>query len=162
MQNILNDCATSEAKKFSLKRGFLPIVAMLFACMLLAGCKSADGGNASNTGSTDNNGKGIKNMMSVSNNGNYKLNLEGYGFQSEKSQYAEGETVTVYYNLIATDTDYNFGLDCDDVQLNRTYDSSKGFIFTFVMPAHDVTLSVNSYNNMVNQSAIPGMNFKLK
>lgn len=79
----------------------------------------------------------------------YKLQFEGFGFQTEKTEYAEGETVTVYYNLIATDTDYRFWLDSEDVELSQDYDGSHGYVFTFSMPAHDVTLHMSSRNSMV-------------
>ena len=79
----------------------------------------------------------------------YKLQFEGFGFQTEKTEYAEGETVTVYYNLIATDTDYRFWLDSEDVELSQDFDGSHGYVFTFSMPAHDVTLHMSSRNSMV-------------
>lgn len=87
--------------------------------------------------------------------GKYKLNFSKDGFESEKMKYDEGETVMVYFNRIASDTDYKFSLDCDDVQLNKDYDSTKGFVFTFVMPAHDVTLSVKAHHNMVKLQEAP-------
>ena len=34
----------------------------------------------------------------------YKLNYDGYGFESRKTEYAAGEKVTVYFDFIATDT----------------------------------------------------------
>ena len=78
----------------------------------------------------------------------YKLELDGYGFKSKKTEYSEGEKVTVYYDIIATDTDYSFSLDCDDVKLKQDWDDKHGYIFTFTMPAHDVKISVSSRNSM--------------
>lgn len=78
----------------------------------------------------------------------YKLQFDGFGFQSEKTEYAEGETVTVRYDLIATDTDYRFWLDDDTVEMDRDYDDAHGYIFRFSMPAHDLTLHVSSHNSM--------------
>ena len=79
----------------------------------------------------------------------YKLEFDGYGFQSKKTEYHEGEKVTVTYDMIATDTDYNFYLDCDDVELKREWDSKNyGYTFSFTMPAHDVKISVSSRNTM--------------
>lgn len=78
----------------------------------------------------------------------YKLVFDEDGFQSDKTAYAEGETVTVTYDMIATDTDYSFYTDSDDVKLDQTYDNSLGYVFTFTMPAHDVKLFVRSRNTM--------------
>lgn len=74
----------------------------------------------------------------------YKLILNDSFFESEKTEYAAGEKVTVRYDIIASDTDYNFY--SDDVDLKTDYDG--GYVFTFVMPEHDVTLNVESHNSM--------------
>ena len=50
----------------------------------------------------------------------YQLNFDGYGFESKKTSYAPGDTVTVYYGMIATDTDYHFSCD-DDVSMEQEY-----------------------------------------
>ena len=93
---------------------------------------------------------GVLIMLSVSGCGKqkYKLNYDGYGFESKKTEYAEGEKVTVYYDLIATDTDYHFYID-DDVEMSQSYDHQHGYVFTFRMPGHDVTLHEESRNSMV-------------
>lgn len=78
----------------------------------------------------------------------YELKFDGYGFESEKTKYAAGENVTVYYDMIATDTDYSFYTDSDDVELKRDYDDKHGYIFNFTMPEHDVTMKVESRNSM--------------
>ncbi len=85
----------------------------------------------------------------------YKLSFDGYGFESKKTEYYAGETVTVYYDLVATDTDYSFSLDCDDVKLKQEWDNNHGYIFKFTMPAHDVKISVSSRNSMEYD---PGVN----
>lgn len=77
----------------------------------------------------------------------YKLHFDGYGFESRKTAYAAGDMVTVYFGTIATDTDYHFRID-DDVKLSQDYDNARGYVFTFTMPAHDVTLHVQSQNSM--------------
>ena len=77
----------------------------------------------------------------------YTLHYDGYGFESKRTQYAAGEKVTVYFDMIATDTDYHFYID-DDVEMKQSYDSKHGYVFTFVMPEHDVTLREESYNSM--------------
>lgn len=78
----------------------------------------------------------------------YKLSFDGYGFQSSKQKYAAGEKVTVYYGLLATDTDYRFWLDDESVELTQGYDDARGYVFTFTMPEHDLTLHVSSRNSM--------------
>ena len=79
----------------------------------------------------------------------YELRFEGSGFQSAKTAYAAGEKVTVYYDLIATDTDYRFWLDDESVMLTQDYDDRHGYVFTFTMPEHALTLHVSSRNSMV-------------
>ncbi len=78
----------------------------------------------------------------------YKLTFDGYGLESAGTSYAEGEKVTVTYDMIATDTDYSFSADSDDVKLDRDFDGSHGYVLTFTMPAHDVKISVKSRNTM--------------
>ena len=67
-------------------------------------------------------------------------------FKKAKDSYEEGKKVTLYYDIIATDTDYTFYLD--DEVLDVDYSDSKGYIITFIMPDHDVTLRVESRNTM--------------
>lgn len=74
-------------------------------------------------------------------------------FRNARDSYAAGEEVVVYFDLIATDTDYAFSLDGE--YLPVTYDDSYGFKICFVMPAHDVTLSVESRNTMLPPEAEP-------
>lgn len=83
----------------------------------------------------------------------YKVEFDAYGFSSKKTHYAEGATVKVTYDMIATDTDYEFYLDCDDTKLNIDYENG-AYVLTFKMPAHDVKLSVNSRNTMVYIPAV--------
>jgi uncharacterized protein YfaS (alpha-2-macroglobulin family) len=78
----------------------------------------------------------------------YRLNLDGYGLKTEKKEYRPGEEVRVTFNIIATDTDYKFTLDCDDVKMKQDYTPQEGYILTFGMPEHDVTLKVTSRNSM--------------
>ena len=86
------------------------------------------------------------NLFSACGKPKYKLNLDG-SFKSKKAAYAAGEKVTVYYDIIGTDTDYSF---CsDDVELRQSYSERKGYILSFVMPAHDVTLHVRATNSMM-------------
>ena len=76
----------------------------------------------------------------------YKLELP-FGFESKKDSYAAGEEVRVSYGIIATDTDYSFYCDADDVK--REYTDSDGFVFSFIMPERDVTFWVESRNSMI-------------
>ena len=78
-----------------------------------------------------------------------RLNFDGYGFKSRKTEYRPGETVTVYFDMIATDTDYHFWLDDDSVEMTQGYDDKHGYVFTFTMPDHDVTLHEESHNSMI-------------
>lgn len=93
---------------------------------------------------------GVMTMLSLFGCGKqkYKLDYDGYGFESKKTVYAAGSRVTVYFDLVATDTDYRFWID-DDVELSQKYDDDHGYVFSFTMPDHDVTLHVESHNSMV-------------
>ena len=77
----------------------------------------------------------------------YKLELDGFGLSSKKTSYEEGAMVKVTFNMIATDTDYSFYLDCDDTKLDHDFEN-EAYVLTFKMPAHDVKLSVSSRNSM--------------
>ena len=72
---------------------------------------------------------------------------EKFCYKNAKDEYREGEKVTVYYYMIATDTDYSFSLD--GAELTRDYDREKGFVLSFVMPDHDVVLRCHSRNTML-------------
>ncbi len=78
----------------------------------------------------------------------YRVDYDGNkgAYVGAEDSYRAGETVTVYYNRIATDTDYTFYLD--SAYLPVDYDSSKGFIIRFAMPEHDVKLSMSMKNTM--------------
>ena len=68
-------------------------------------------------------------------------------FTGAKDEYKAGEKVTVYYEFIATDTDYRFTLD--DEKLNCLWDEEHGYVIEFTMPDHDVKLECHSKNSMV-------------
>ena len=70
------------------------------------------------------------------------------GFETDEVSYSVGDKVNVYYNIIASDTDYSFYTDSEDVELDVTYDEEKGYVITFKMPAHDVSLYVNTVNSI--------------
>lgn len=67
-------------------------------------------------------------------------------FKGAKNTYATGQEVTLYYDFIATDTDYSFYLDNE--YLPVTYSDKKGFIIKFTMPDHDVKLQLHTRNTM--------------
>ncbi|MBR0303227.1 MAG: hypothetical protein IJQ80_05210 [Clostridia bacterium] len=79
----------------------------------------------------------------------YKVDYSGQKdyFTGAKDEYKVGETVTVYYGLIATDTDYWFTLDGE--KLNCAWDDDNGYVIEFTMPSHDVVLECHSRNSMV-------------
>ena len=68
-------------------------------------------------------------------------------YSNAKDSYRAGASVTVYFEMIATDTDYSFLLDGESVPY--TYDAKKGFVIRFTMPDHDVTLECRSVNSML-------------
>ncbi len=68
-------------------------------------------------------------------------------FENAKPAYPAGESVMIYYDLIATDTDYTFLLDGEP--LNYGFDESKGFVISFIMPAHPVKLECRTRNSMM-------------
>ena len=69
-------------------------------------------------------------------------------FDGLKDSYSEGSKVKLCYGneYIGTDSDYSFYLD--DERLSVDYKASKGYIITFSMPDHDVTLKVRHSNSM--------------
>ena len=69
-----------------------------------------------------------------------------YAYTGAKDSYRPGEQVVLYYEFIATDTDYSFLLDGQGLRFS--YDDSKGFRIEFTMPEHDVRLECRSVNSM--------------
>ena len=61
-------------------------------------------------------------------------------------RYPAGKEVTLCFDLIATDTDYRFYMN--EEPFSPEYDEKKGFVFKFVMPDHDVEMTVVSENSM--------------
>ena len=80
--------------------------------------------------------------------GKYRLDYDGQKeyYENAKDYYAPGEKVEVYYDLIATDTDYSFYLDDEPVRFS--YEESRGFVISFEMPDHDATLWLEMENSM--------------
>ncbi len=67
-------------------------------------------------------------------------------YSNAKDSYKAGSKVTLYFELIATDTDYSFTLDGEPV--NYSYNAEKGFVIEFTMPDHDIVLECNTKNSM--------------
>ncbi len=88
--------------------------------------------------------------MCLSACGSVKYNVDYGGkkssFDNARDSYAAGSKVTLYYSIIATDTDYSFYVDGE--KINPDYEESKGYIIKFTMPEHDITVSVESRNSM--------------
>lgn len=67
-------------------------------------------------------------------------------YKGAKASYGAGKKVTLYYTLIATDTDYSFYLDGEPIHYK--YDDQKGFVINFIMPDHNVKLECRAINSM--------------
>lgn len=68
-------------------------------------------------------------------------------FINVKGSYKAGQTVRVYFPMVATDTDYTFYLDGERI-IPTNYSDMRGYCFEFTMPTHDVELTVESKNSM--------------
>lgn len=79
----------------------------------------------------------------------YTLDLNGRDceFKNAKKSYKAGERVTLYYFMIATDTNYSFFVD--GAYFNPDYETDKGYIISFDMPDHDVVVDVHAKNSML-------------
>ncbi|MBR2801578.1 MAG: hypothetical protein IKE21_03135 [Erysipelotrichaceae bacterium] len=79
----------------------------------------------------------------------YRVDYDGRKerYKGAEDSYPAGRKVTLYYDLIAADTDYAFYLDGE--RLNHGYGSAKGFVISFTMPEHDVKLTCETHNTMV-------------
>ena len=81
----------------------------------------------------------------------YKVDYCGQkmAYPNAKDAYRAGEQVTLYFDMIATDTNYSFTLD--GAELMRDYDPKKGFVLRFTMPDRDVKLRCFSQNSMLRE-----------
>ncbi|MEE1263333.1 hypothetical protein [Ruminococcus sp.] len=82
----------------------------------------------------------------------YKVDYCGqkFAYKNAKDEYRAGEKVTVYYSMVATDTDYYFSLE--GAELTIDYETEKGYILSFVMPDRDVVLRCLSRNSMLRET----------
>lgn len=99
-------------------------------------------------------------LVGCSGAGKYQVDYCGAKgcYSNAKDSYRAGSEVTLYFELVATDTDYSFLLDGEPV--HYTYDDQKGFVIQFTMPDHDVKLEYNAYNSMlpmVEDGSAPGI-----
>lgn len=67
-------------------------------------------------------------------------------FDGAKEKYLEGTEVEIAYSLIATDTDYTFYVDGQEV--NAMWNDGKGYIIRFTMPNHDIEVFCDMRNSM--------------
>ena len=78
----------------------------------------------------------------------YRVEYDSKGcYSNAKDFYRAGTKVKLYYEMIATDTDYSFSLDGEPLEF--TYDAKKGFIIEFTMPEHNVKLECSAVNSMM-------------
>ncbi len=81
-------------------------------------------------------------------NKKYKVDYHGqkFAFSGAKDSYRAGESVKLYFEFIATDTDYTFFVNGESV--NAEY-GDRGYEISFVMPDHDTEVYYESRNTMV-------------
>ena len=79
----------------------------------------------------------------------YKVDYNGHkaAFPGAKDSYRAGEKVRLVYDIIATDTDYSFHVEGAEYRID--YSDGEGYVVTFTMPNHDVSVQVESRNSMV-------------
>lgn len=70
------------------------------------------------------------------------------GYSNAEDTYKAGESVILFYEIIATDTDYTFLLNGEP--LTYEYNSEKGFEISFIMPDQDSTLECVSTNSFLS------------
>ncbi|MBR6801244.1 MAG: hypothetical protein IKM61_05805 [Eubacteriaceae bacterium] len=68
-------------------------------------------------------------------------------FKNAKDSYKAGTRVKLYFDMIATDTDYRFYVDGASPE-KVYYDEQKGYVIEFTMPAKDITVDVETKNSM--------------
>jgi len=74
-------------------------------------------------------------------------------FENTRPAYREGEKVEANMSLIATDTDYRFFVE--GAEHDVRYEEGKGYIVSFVMPAHPVKVYYTEKNSMVFEKPEP-------
>ena len=125
------------------KKVAIKTISMLALLLLLCGC-----GGLATPGNTDNGTAHEEEEAEL-----YEVDYCGQKdlFKKAEDEYEAGDKVKLYFDVIATDTDYTFYLD--DEILDVEYSEEKGYIIKFIMPDHDVTLRVEMTNSMEPLSA---------
>ena len=82
-------------------------------------------------------------------NGNWAL-TDGQTGKPSTGWYAVGERVVLWYELVATDTNYYFYIDGQEIHPSG-YTPQTGFIFEFMMPDHDIHFEWEERNTMVHE-----------
>ncbi len=70
-------------------------------------------------------------------------------YNGAKDKYRAGETVEFSFDMIATDTTYDFYVDGE--YINAGYSDDRGMIVKFVMPDHDVKVELKTRNLMIEE-----------
>ncbi len=69
-------------------------------------------------------------------------------YTNVKPSYKAGEEVTVYFSLLAMDTEFYFKIDGKEI--HPDYKVPKGFEIKFTMPEHDVRIECIQKNTLFN------------
>lgn len=84
--------------------------------------------------------------------GGQKYHVEYNGtkssFSDAKDYYAAGAKVKLMFDCIATDTDYTFYVDGEEI--NPDWENNM-YVISFTMPDHDIVVDYSSHNSMVNE-----------
>ena len=68
-------------------------------------------------------------------------------YQGAKEQYSAGESVELRYDFIATDTDYRFHVNAEDVRID--WEEPHTYVIRFTMPEHDIDVTCETFNTMI-------------
>ena len=79
----------------------------------------------------------------------YKVDYSGgkLCWKNARDSYRAGQTVVLYYHMIATDTNYRFFVDGAPVQPG--FEEGRGFVIKFKMPPHGVRIVCEEKNTML-------------
>ena len=80
----------------------------------------------------------------------YRVDYNGQKnfLKGAKDLYKPGEEVRVCYNFIATDTNYYFYVD--GKPFSPDFNAGEGYVISFAMPEHDVSIKIESKNSMIS------------
>ena len=92
----------------------------------------------------------------------YRIDYEGKksAFEDAKDEYRAGKNVKLVYGYAATDTDYHFCLDGEDIKTE--FDSKGRIILRFTMPEHNATLRAFAINSMTYNPSDEGFEYSVK